>query len=96
MRSKTINISPLQKIRQAGFDVEIRQAKVGVTVYLLKSGQRVAKAKCMKTPTHTMDYIRLRAELGILNKGSTLRALLEIWALDPAAVMKAAEAVGVL
>ena len=88
MRSKTISISSLQKIRQAGFDIEIRQAPAGMmNVYLLKHEQRIAKALCVKTPSQTMDYIRLRAELGILNKGSTLRALLETWALDPAAVV---------
>jgi len=96
MQSKKLGVSALQKIRQAGFDVEIRQAKKGVTVYLLQGGQRVANAQCTKVPAHTMDYIRLRAELGILNKGSTLRALLETWAMDPAAVVKAAEAAEVL
>jgi len=96
MRSKTISISPLQNIRQVGFDVEIRQARVGMNVYLLKHGQRVARVHCTKSPGQTMDYIRLRAELGMLNKGSGLRKLLETWALDPAAAAKAAEAVEVL
>jgi hypothetical protein len=84
----TIRKSACQRLREHGFEVELRRAaNTKLAVYLLKDGKRVAKAVCGKPGNRTMELMRMRAENGFFNQNSSLKQLLEEWAMDPYAVV---------